>query len=231
MKDFKVIFGIFIVLVLYFAFFTSNNITAHKKIDNQKDTIKSNTIDICNLSDKYFNFGGIVISDYYVVSDSLYIDLNRDNLTDCLLVLTPKPLLPEFNNCFSDDVNYCRILVEIINDNGRYRIRNTYDNLIDNIGGVLSEYNGMYKTKNGFKIIHEAGAKFSYEYTMFFDVKQNGVYLSKITKGCNYDGIDSIETYRYLDRSPKLININDTINQNCNCDNIWDKFQTMSDDR
>ena len=99
--------------------------------------------------------------------------------------------------------------------------------MISNIGGVLSEYNGMFKTKNGFKIIHEAGAKYSFEYTMFFNVKLNEIFLGKISKRCSYNGIDSIVTYQYKDYPAKLINLNDTLNHNCNCDSIWNILECM----
>jgi hypothetical protein len=164
---------------------------------------------------------GIVISDYYVIKDSLSIDLNDDQIVDALIVLSPSSLEPEHNECKIDSCTK-RLLVEIINHKGGAKIRNVYNNLISNSGGVLSHYNGMHKTDNGFEIVHQAGARYSWLYKMEFSVgNKNGLMLTKILKRCSFDGSDKIREFSYNQLSLDKINVSDTLKRQCNCDQLW----------
>jgi hypothetical protein len=139
-----------------------------------------------------------------------------------ILIVSPMSLEPANDSCrFEFDKQPKRLLVEILNKNGNAKIRNTYSNLISNVGGVLSHYNGIFKTKNGFKIVHEAGARYSWLYSMEFSLKKESIALFKITKNCSFNSKEKEISYYYLDVSLKNVNVPDTLNHQCNCDKFW----------
>src|SRR3990167_10496641 len=89
------------------------------KLGAVKDTI---TVDKNYIADKnnckdftglYYTRFGIAISKYYVVNDSLGLDLNKDGKTDTIVILSPVLLEDSYTSCG----NYSpkRILVEILN--------------------------------------------------------------------------------------------------------------------
>jgi len=178
--------------------------------------------DTCRLiANNFHKRFGIVISDYYVIKDSLSIDLNDDQIVDALIVLSPLSLELEHNECKIDSCSK-RLLVEVIKDIGRAKIRNVYNDLISNFGGVLSHYNGMHKTNNGFEIIHQAGARYSWLYKMEFSVaNKNELRLTKIFKRCSFDGLDKTREFRYNQLSLDKVNVPDTLKRQCNCDQLW----------
>jgi hypothetical protein len=91
--------------------------------------------DSCSLvANNFHKKFGVFISDYYIILDSLNIDLNNDKIIDRLLVLSPQSLDSEENIC-KMDVSPKRLLVEIINNNNTSKIRNIYSNLISDTGG------------------------------------------------------------------------------------------------
>lgn len=174
----------------------------------------------------YYVKFGILISNYYTIIDSLAVNLNDDEYIDNLLVLSPKSLDPIDSACeFSFDKNPKRVLVEIINGRGvEARIRGAYYNIVSDIGGVLSHFSGIFPTKSGFRIIHEAGANYSWSYSTEFSVGKKGLGLREISKICSYgDKTDSL-TYRYEDIDPDKVNLPDTLSNQCNCDALWSKW-------
>jgi hypothetical protein len=175
------------------------------------------------LDDSYFKRFGIVISKYYVVMDSLAVDLNRDSFVDTVIILSPIPLEPIAENYDCDfEKDPKRLLVEIINNRGKSKIRNVYSNLISNVGGVLSHYNGIIKTKDGFKIVHQAGAKYSWLYTIeFSSATKDKLTLTSISKTCSYEGEEKNLNYYFKNQSIERINIPDTLQSNCDCDKYW----------
>jgi TonB family protein len=155
--------------------------------------------------------------------DSLSVDLNRDFLVDTVIILSPIPLEPiaENYNCELEK-DPKRMLVEIIYNEGKSKIRNVYPNLISNVGGVLSKYNGIFKTKDGFKIVHQAGAKYSWQYTIEFSTaNKDKITLSRIIKRCSYEGETRNLNYYFKNQSIEKINIPDTLRSNCDCDKYW----------
>lgn len=168
---------------------------------------------------------GIVISDYYVIKDSLSIDLDNDSRMDTILILSPLSLEPIDNNCsYKFDDQPKRLLVEIISKSGISKIRGIYSNLVSDIGGVLSHYNGIFKTENGFKIVHEAGARYSWSYTMEFSVKNDDLTLVKIFKKCTYNDKDKDISYSYDNMPLSKVNLPDTLSHQCNCDGFWSEL-------
>ena len=193
------------------------------------DTIKPSTFKIpynsyiCStVVNKFHKNSGVMISDYYETLDSLNIDLNNDKQLDKLLVLSPKNLESDTIVCPVDRTPK-RLLAEIINNNGASNVRNVYLNLISDVGGVLSKYNSIYKTKDGFGILHEAGAKFSWSYKTEFSIVKNNIVLSKISKICSVQGKGKTSVVA-MNILPEKINVVDTLNVDCNCDKIWEKL-------
>ena len=192
------------------------------------DTLKSSGMrtdkDAClpYLKEYYKQFG-VLISKYYTVIDYLPVKLNDDIYIDTIVILSPLSLLPVDNKCdFSFDANPRRLLVEIINmKKNTTRIRNVYSNLLSNHGGVLSKYSGIFKTENGFKLVHESGSNYSWRYETEFSSKSENITLVKIHKTCSFEGNDDREVYHYNNKCITEINIQDTISSQCDCDSAW----------
>lgn len=165
---------------------------------------------------------GIAIPKYYLVKDSLAIDLNEDALMDTLILLSP--ILLE-DSKYSDYLTAGapgRILVEVINLGRSSKVRNVYKNLTSNIGGVLSKYSGISRTKDGFEIRHESGNRYSWSYTSNFSIhNHDSIYLIRLQKICSLNGLDEKREYFFERKSVQQINIADTIKNNCNCDKLW----------
>lgn len=198
-------------------------------IDNKMDTINFHIMDIKKIDNKkqaffnkYYQRVGIKIQQYYQIIDSLPIDLDLNNSIDTLLILTPISLEnPEFFDKTIDSFPK-RLLVEVLNINGKSKIRNVYDNLISDVGGVLSKYIGITKTINGFEIKHEAGNKYSWIYNVEFSVSKNeNISLKKIHKECGYDDNKIVNDINYDNYPIGELNLLDSMKVNCNCDASW----------
>ena len=168
----------------------------------------------------------IYISDFFVVLDSLSIDLNNDQVMDRIVVVSPMSLEASAEKCqLGDDSVSNRLLVEVLNFNGEGKIRHVYANLISNVGGVLSPYNGIYSTDDGFKIVHEAGAKYSWQYTNRYSVTNGIIALVESIKKCSYDEKEKEVSYRFNNVSASDVNIQDTLSRQCNCDEYWEELE------
>lgn len=231
-------FGLLIsIMVMSIACSDFKNTKADLTNVNRFDTIKFEIPNLNELDDScvttsksYYKRFGLILSRYYIVEDSLAIDLNRDSKIDTVFVLSPVSLqFVECNNLLRFDTIPKRLLVEALNSgNGVSRIRKIYDNLISNAGGVLSKYNGMNITSEGFAINHEAGSRYSWEYTMIFSTKElDSLKLTQIIKRCSFDEAEKKISYDYYPNGMSVakININDTINSQCNCDSIWHQLE------
>lgn len=169
---------------------------------------------------------GIVISNYYTIIDSLSVNLNDDEYIDNIIILSPKSLDTIETTCeFSFDKKPKRVLVEIINSHrGDAKIRGIYYNIVSDSGGVLSRFSGIFTTKNGFKIVHEAGANYSWSYSTELSVGKNRLGLRGISKTCSHgDKTDSLR-YQYDDIDLDKVNLSDTLSNQCNCDAVWSKW-------
>lgn len=194
-----------------------------KFIDVKAENISSHCSSV--VAGYYIKFG-VLISNYYILMDSLSVDLNGDKYADTVVILSPKSLEPVESKCdFSFDPKPKRLLVEIIkNGDGESKIRGIYSNVISDIGGVLSHYTGIFTTKDGFKVIHEAGANYSWSYSTEFSTIKNHLTIKSISKTCSYgDKADSL-IYRYNELSLNKVNIPDTLTNQCNCDLLWSKL-------
>src|ERR1700752_2182236 len=121
---------------------------------------------------KYYQRFGINIQHYYQITDSLPIDLDSNGSIDTIVILTPKSL--EDAEYFDKKIDSLpkRLLVEVLNINGKSKVRTIYQSLVSDIGGVLSKYRGIEKTDNGFVLKHEAGNKYTWLYNVEFSAKK-----------------------------------------------------------
>lgn len=231
----KIFLGVFIISSILSCSSTLKNKNSNS-FNSRIDTIfaslnykEKNKNDTClSISNLFYKRFGVIISDYYIIKDSLALDLNYDSIIDTLIVLSPLNLEINYSDCQIDSSTK-RLLVEIINDHGKARIRNIYSNLISNSGGVLSHYNGIFKTKNGFKIVHQAGARYSWLYSMEFSFTyRNKLTLKKIIKICSFDGFDKTQEFNYNQLPVDNINMSDTLKNQCNCDLLWSELETNS---
>jgi len=196
---------------------------------NQGDITFSDTIEFennckSNKYDGYYNFQGVAISNHFMLLDSVYVNLNEDKQLDLLIVLSPKELdCPE--NCYSVEMD--RLVVELINHDTRFYVRNTYGNLISNIGGVLSKYNGIKVKGQNITISHCSGSRYRWEYSVKLSSDGiNKLTLVEICRTCKFENDSISDIFKYSNMDLTLFNVNDTINLNCNCDNFWSQLQS-----
>jgi hypothetical protein len=171
---------------------------------------------------------GVFISNYYSVIDSLSLDLNDDKYIDKVLVLEPRSLDPYAITCdFSFDRNPKRLMVVVMNAPlVGAKIREVYKSVLSDTGGVLSHYGGIHVTRNGFKVVHTAGANYAWEYSVEFATEKNRIILKEVSKKCSYgDKADSL-LFSYHGLGLDKVNVPDTLSNQCNCDAIWSKLNS-----
>jgi hypothetical protein len=224
---------IFYISIVTFFFLSCDQKVSNKEIHNKiLDTVKVyNAIDLNNDMSKlflhsYYEKFGIIIPNYYLIIDSLSIDLNNDNIFDNVILLSPITLEVEKYALLKLENDPNRILVELITQDKISKIRNIYCHQVSNIGGVLSKYNGMIITDKGFEILHESGSRYSWAYTTEYSTHYNdSIFLFRIEKVCAYDGIEKKLEYFFNKKSLQELNVSDSIDINCNCDKLWMSLQ------
>lgn len=229
-----------ILFVCYFFFllglFSCKSINTRKDVEERDyDTlmianqILSESDDKNELLSSYYIDFDIVISNYYIVTDSIAIDLNDDNLIDTIVLLTPVVLEDERFKDYLKEESPKRLLVEILNTPNGSKIRNIYDNLASSIGGVLSKYAGIYKTNQGFEIRFQSGSRYSWSYIVEFSTHHpDSIFIVRQEKICSFDGRDMRYEQFFKKASVSIISISDSIDNNCNCDPIWEKLEQIS---
>ena len=205
---------------------SNGGITANSIVycDTILPIISEKTDTLCaKLSNTYYKRFGITISSYYIIRDSLAIDLNNDYFIDTVVIFSPvslEPIAEDYNCNFQKQPK--RILVEVINNNGSSKIRGIYSNILTDVGGVLSHYSGIFKTNDGFKIVHQAGAKYSWTYTIeLSNSKNDKLSLVNISKVCSFEGNEIKQDYNFKALPIEEINMPDTLQLNCNCEKHW----------
>ena len=199
--------------------------TLYYRFSEGKTDINDSCLNIANSFHKKFD---IYISDYFVVLDSLAIDLNSDDVLDRVFVVSPLSLEAKVDDkCQGDDTLVKRLLVEVILSNGKGSIRQIHSNLISDVGGVLSPYNGIFKTEDGFKIVHEAGAKYIWQYSNRYSVTDGFLALVETHKKCSFNDKEKNVTYRYNNIPASKVNIQDTLAHQCNCYEYWEELEKL----
>lgn len=189
--------------------------------------INKNSIYYDSLSE-YRLINGILIPKYYDIEDSLSLDLNFDGIIDKILILSPVSIGNSIY--YKLDSAPQRLLIEINSIKGKMKIRNIYNNLLSSTGGMISNYYGIYNTKEGFEIEHRAGSRFTWVYKNEYTTKYpDSIYLISITKECGLDLNKRQFQYHFDKYSVKNLNINDSIKSNCSCDKSWDELEAISE--
>ncbi len=189
-----------------------------------KHSLKSREINNhCTVLDGFYNKFGIVISNYYVIKDSLKLR-QKNGYSDNILILSPILLEEKKDSCLSSiDKAPERVLVEVVNIDGKSKLLDVYHNLLSNSGGAISHYNGLYKTSKGFKIVHEAGERYSWNYTVEFEKIRDKLFLNLIDKSCSFNGKTKNVKLHYF-KPANEFNITDTLNNQCNCNKFWSQL-------
>jgi hypothetical protein len=222
----------FYALAVYCLLMACNNKRTADNNPPKLDTLKLPQLKFdSNIAATYKTKFGIVIPRSYLILDSLAIELNNDSKVDTIVILSPLPLEDDKYAEYSNDSSK-RLLVELLNQGGKSIVRNTYDNLVSKIGGVLSKYNGIGKTENGFEIKHESGSKYSWSYTAEFSNEfVDRIVLTRIVKVCRFDDREKILKYHFNNKSPAELNTNDSIKINCNCEKTWEFLERNENER
>ena len=172
------------------------------------------------LANRFHEKFGVLISDYYVVLDSLSIQLNQDSRMDRLLVLSPMSLEYDTRIC-PQDQNPKRLLVELIQGENGVKVRRIHANLISDVGGVLSHYNGISLTAGGFEIVHQAGARYYWTHKMIFSANKDSITLKRVEKTCGFEERERKGVWDADKGFVYGIRISDTLKNNCHCDESW----------
>ena len=139
---------------------------------------------------------------------------------DRLLVLSPMSLEYDTRIC-PQDLNPKRLLVELIQGENGVKVRRIHANLISDVGGVLSHYNGISLTTGGFEIVHQAGARYHWTHKMIFSASNDSIALKRVEKTCGFGGKEKKLVWDSDKGFVTGIRISDTLKNNCHCDDYW----------
>lgn len=191
--------------------------------------VRENTKLLAENQTKYTRRFGIFIQGEYLVEDSLgFKNISREVL-DTFFVLTPEGLIAGQDD--SSSANR-RLLVHIMYSNSCAKLIAAYPNLISDSGELLSSFKGLYKTKNGFNIVHEFGNRYGYKYTTEYGFNDFGrIFISGIEKVCYYDTLARFVEYSYSNYPVSDVSILDSLSKNCNCDPLWNEMEAAQPPR
>lgn len=222
--------NITILSIAIFLMSCTNNTSIESEVKKEKDSmldtlkLENNIVlNDHNLLNSYNVHFGIAVQSYYEVKDFLPFDINSDGIIDTLAIFSPLVLEnPEyFDLSLEEDPK--RLLVEILVTDNSTTIGNIYPNLISNIGGTQSKFNRIEKIDDGVQIVHESGAKYTWEYyVVLSNSNQDGFTIKRIKKKCSINNEGKDEEYSFENLSIEEFNITDTITANCGCDSIWE---------
>lgn len=161
------------------------------KISKNENTIIFDSIkapegleDSCSVSVKgYKKKFGVILSNYFEISDQMFYDINKDEKIDTLLVLTPASMIPgeKGNSCNRADLDD-RLLVVLFNLDGKKSKINIFKNIISNQISVAwqgSEEFGKYK--NGFKLQKSSGQGCKFDYSIFVNTTNKRIIIDSIS--------------------------------------------------
>lgn len=77
--------------------------------------------------------------------------------------------------------------MELIQGKNDVRVRRIHANLISDVGGVRSHYNGISLTAGGFEIVHQAGARYHWTHKMIFSANKDSITLKRVEKTCGFE--------------------------------------------
>ncbi|MNY09783.1 hypothetical protein D3C86_1427200 [compost metagenome] len=165
-----------------------------KKIGNEQKEIAATFFDSIKCPEKlekkcsvltngYSKKFGIILSNYFEVSDKLYYDINKDNKVDTLLILTPASIIPgeKGYNCNSRSDLDDRLLVILNNIDGKKSKVKIFKNVISNQASVAwSGSEEFEKYENGFELKKSAGQGCKFDYSIFVNTKNEQIVIDSL---------------------------------------------------
>lgn len=220
-KLLRIISGIYLIFLPSFAF--SQNSAPFK------DTLFyrfPHSIVERGIAEGFFTYKSINISSYYVIEDSLTVDLNNDAADDMVLRLAPTYLYEENlqSDSLADSMCFRPMLVLLQNpQTGNFTIQDVYYQQYDGAGGVMSCYNGMQRSTEGFKTFYQAGAHYNWEFIVSYIFDQDTLFVKDIINRCKYNiaEFDTVIKTNFNQTPAVAINIKSYLEDSCLCCQIW----------
>lgn len=145
------------------------------------DTIKppfSIENSLCKIkSNGYFKKYGLIISNFYEITDSYFFDFDNDKIKDTLVILSPiNMLLPSINSECSEVKKGNRLLI-IINK----KRASIFENVIRNeFGSATIGTESISESKDGFTLSYYQGQACYFEYEIKVIYKNNTFFVNEI---------------------------------------------------
>ena len=178
------------------------------------------------LFNNYYDIHGIKVANYYQIIDSLTIFLNKDNISDKVIVLSP--VSQENQDTLPCELKpKKRVLLVFVSTSGRnsYRIDFLNENVILNTYDYqYNPFRGMKRTKNGFRILFEFGSIINCMYEFDFVCKKAEIMLQRRTYQCFNKGnpdLSEKKTENFNGQKYKLRNLN--LNEFIHIPNLLEK--------
>lgn len=201
----------------------NSSFTNEKKHQNEAqrsekiyDTLYIGLNECADLKDSFFVLHHLAIPVYFNLKDSASVRIK--DVDHCFIVLEPLDIINSDFDCIEDDR---RILVHIL----KYQNKITYSlhkNLVTNSKYVSNQFNHIAVENDELIIKHQFGNRFNWNYTMHLKIQQKNLALSRIKIDCNSPNHKQENIiYNYPHLMPDLINIDDTLTNNCGCDKFW----------
>jgi hypothetical protein len=200
-----------------------NSVTRHSKVELLvDDTLTFDFNHKCdNIADSFFVCYQVAIPTLFHLRDS--VSATIDGIKHHFIILQPKALVHSDEDNDKDcQLSKNRILVHFTKENSTVVIQNKYTNLVSNSGGVSSQFSHIEIKDQDLIIQHNFGNRYYYEYKMYLKIKSKALLLKKIEVDCNSpENKRKGAEYLFKDLAVSTINIDDTISNNCGCDNYW----------
>ena len=176
-----------------------------------------NNVATSNIINEYYNYWGITFSKYYIILDSIKIDIDKDGADDRFLVISPITQIysPDTLNC--DHQTGKKLAIILLANKGKYKINYVNENIILNDYEYQSEpYCGIKPNRHGFAICFFIGSIIKCKYWFSFRIKNGDIYLIKRKYDCYVTDLSNnakqIKNYKLTeDNNLEKINIRNFI--------------------
>lgn len=175
---------IILILLSLFTYFAS---AQNKKYHVSGDSLKV-SIPECNdssLLTDYYDFQGIKISRYYLLTDTIQYDFRHDKKNSWILILSP--VSQEVETAMSCELEFGKRLLVILTPNpqGRYSISLINEDVILNASDYMGNpFRKIEKTKDGFCLSFQFGSIIYCEFKFWYVFKDGNFYLTKRYSYC-----------------------------------------------
>ncbi|OGS72030.1 MAG: hypothetical protein A3F91_03685 [Flavobacteria bacterium RIFCSPLOWO2_12_FULL_35_11] len=145
-----------------------------------------------SLVNEYYSYLGIKFSKYYIILDSLKIDINKDGFLDRFLVIAPITQIYSPDTLPCDQQTGKKLAVVLLAQQNKYTISYVNENLILNDYEFQSEpYCGIKSCNHGFILCFFIGSIIKCEYNFYFKIKNGNLYLYKRKYDCYVTDLSS----------------------------------------